>query len=491
MHIYTSSGNNSLFPVEFGRYHSARIIGRETVDVVTLDDVLQEAQLEPPDVIKVDIEGGELHALVGARETIEKYRPALLLEFCEALCEAAGYRRKDLLRELDQHGYSIYGLAEDADDFNAYARPELDNLEVRHVIALPSGRSAQSPVDLRWRGGGAHFPEITASRDVNTDERSGKDRRLPALPRNLRSMRAVIRARRARHARARVHGLCKLCGSRWAEHVYTKNGVKLVRCTSCGLVYVWNPPTRDAIERQYSFASGYHTEFQSGDSAESHAHAARAADFLRVVKRYSRPGNILDVGCSVGFFLERARAEGWTTFGVEISNDTAELARRRGLDVFTGTLEQADFHPGSFDVVTMWDVVEHLEDPGATISIAAEVLKETGLLALSTPNIGGIFPRLSYGAARWTGRWPHPEPPSHLFQFSKATIRRLLKRSGLAAIEILDRRIPPSYTFGDRSLLLSEPKRLAYAAVFAPVAFVAPLVRGGDDMVVIARKKTV
>jgi hypothetical protein len=115
-------------------------------------------------------------------------------------------------------------------------------------------------------------------------------------------------------------------------------------------------------------------------------------------------------------------------------------------------------------------------------------VKEEGLVALSTPNIGGIFPRLSYQAARWTGRWPHPEPPSHLFQFSKATIRRLLKQGGLAHVEILDRRIPLSYTFGDRSLLLTRPKRLAYAAMFAPVAFVAPLLHGGDDMVVIAQK---
>jgi 2-polyprenyl-3-methyl-5-hydroxy-6-metoxy-1,4-benzoquinol methylase len=252
---------------------------------------------------------------------------------------------------------------------------------------------------------------------------------------------------------------------------------------------VRNPPTRHTIERLYSFASGYHTAFRSESSGESGAHAARAAEFLRIVGCYSRPGKILDVGCSVGFFLERARAEGWTTFGVEISNDTAELARARGLDVFTGTLEEAGLRPESFDVVTMWDALEHVEDPVATIAMAAEVLKEEGLLALSTPNIGGLFPRLSYRAARWTGRWPHPEPPSHLFQFSKTTISRLLSQSGLAPIQILDRRIPLSYTFGDRSLLLREPARLAYAAVFAPVALVAPLARAGDDMLVIARKR--
>jgi 2-polyprenyl-3-methyl-5-hydroxy-6-metoxy-1,4-benzoquinol methylase len=301
-------------------------------------------------------------------------------------------------------------------------------------------------------------------------------------------MLAVTRRRRARSEQALLDCLCNLCASRTAQRLYTKNGVDLIRCTSCGLVYVWNPPTRDEIERLYTFASEYHTVFRSERSAESRAHATRAADFLRIVGRYSRPGTILDVGCSVGFFLARARAEGWTTFGVEISNDTAELARGRGLDVFTGTLEHAGFRPESFDVVTMWDVIEHVEDPVATVAIAAEVLKEQGLLALSTPNIGGIFPRLSYRAARWVGRWPHPEPPHHLFQFSKSTVSRLLKQGGLMPIQIIDRRAPLSYTFGDRSLLVREPKRLAYAAVFAPVVLVAPFAHGGDDMIVIARK---
>jgi SAM-dependent methyltransferase len=304
-------------------------------------------------------------------------------------------------------------------------------------------------------------------------------------------MPAVTRCRRACTEQALIDGVCKLCGNQRARRLFTKNDMELVRCTCCGLVYVLNPPPRDAIEQLYSFASGYHTVFRSGSSAESLAHAARAADFLTIVGRYSRPGRILDIGCSVGFFLECARAEGWTTFGVEISNDAAELARRRGLDVFTGTLEEAGLPRARFDVVTMWDVLEHVEDPIATIATAAYVLKPRGLLVISTPNIDGLFPRLSYRAARWTGRWPHPEPPNHLFEFSKASIRRLFKQSSLTPIQILDRRIPLSYTFGDWRLLLREPKRLAYAAVFAPIALVAPLARAGDDMIVITRKEIV
>jgi FkbM family methyltransferase len=137
MHIYTSSGNNSLFPVQFARYHSARMLRREAVNVVALDSVLRGAQLEPPDVVKVDIEGGELWALKGARDTIDNYQPALLIECLEPLCATAGYRRSDLLSELDQHHYAIYGLAEDVDDVTAYARRDLASVDLGHIIALP------------------------------------------------------------------------------------------------------------------------------------------------------------------------------------------------------------------------------------------------------------------------------------------------------------------------------------------------------------------
>lgn len=303
-------------------------------------------------------------------------------------------------------------------------------------------------------------------------------------------MAAVSRARSRIGRHSPLDAFCRLCLGEGAEHVYTKSGFDLVRCTSCGLVYVRNPPTQEEIEQLYTFASGYHTAFRSFSSPESRTHAARAEQFLRIVRRHSRPGRILDVGCSVGFFLELARAEGWTALGVEMSNDTAQLARERGLDVLTGTLEQASLPSQSFDVVTMWDLLEHVKDPVGTVAIAAEVLKENGLLTLSTPNVAGLFPRLSYRVARWTGHWPHPEPPAHLFQFSKKTIKRLLRQNGLLPIEILDRRIPLAYTFGPRSTLLRNPKRLAYAAVFAPLAFVAPFVGAGDDMLVVARKMT-
>jgi predicted TPR repeat methyltransferase len=76
------------------------------------------------------------------------------------------------------------------------------------------------------------------------------------------------------------------------------------------------------------------------------------------------------------------------------------------------------------------------------------VLKEGGLLALSTPNVDGLFPKASYQIGKRIDYWPHPEPPFHLYQFSKQTITALLERTGFRVVEMQDRRIPIGYTYG-------------------------------------------
>lgn len=282
---------------------------------------------------------------------------------------------------------------------------------------------------------------------------------------------------------------CALCADESrADTVFRKEGYEIVRCSACGLTYVANPPNDSEISAMYSFARGYHGELTDRESAASAKFTRAARRYLHLIGEYRQAGRILDVGCSAGIFLDTARESGWDTYGVEISQDTADVARSRGLNVVTGTLADANFPTGFFDVVTFWDVLEHLRDPVATLALARDLLVSRGILALSTPNVDGVFPRLSLRAARRTGVWRHPEPPHHLVQFSKKTIKHALELAGFEILQVIDRRIPLGHTFGTVGHVLRSPKRSAYAAAFAPVAFIGPLLKSGDSIDVIARK---
>ena len=281
---------------------------------------------------------------------------------------------------------------------------------------------------------------------------------------------------------------CALCTGESAEPVFRKEGYEIVRCSACGLMYVANPPTDFEISAMYSFACGYHRELADRESAASAKFARAARRYLRLIGKYRDSGRILDVGCSAGIFLDTARKNGWDTYGVEISQDAAEVARSRGLNVVTGTLADANLPRGFFDVVTFWDVLEHVRNPVATLALARDLLGSRGILALATPNVDGVFPRLSLHAAELTGVWRHPEPPHHLVQFSKKTIKHALELAGFQILQVIDRRIPLGHTFGTVGHVLRSPKRSAYAAAFAPVAFIGPLLKSGDSIDVIARK---
>ena len=281
------------------------------------------------------------------------------------------------------------------------------------------------------------------------------------------------------------HNECPLCGAGGAELVWQEDGYDLVRCSTCDLLYVANPPSDEELAHLYSFEGGFHTQLADGSDGQSSAADTNALHHLDVIGRVQSPGRLLDVGCATGRFMRHARDRGWLVSGVELNDDTAAIARDSGLEVTTGTL--ADLAADNrFDAITMWDVVEHVPDPLGLLRDAADHLAPGGRLWLATPNVDGLFPKASLKAAGRVGRWPHPEPPYHLSQFSESTLRQALGRAGFTKVDVTHERIPLGYTFGSREQLLAEPKRLAYTAVFAPLALVGPKVRRGDTMVVSA-----
>jgi len=270
-----------------------------------------------------------------------------------------------------------------------------------------------------------------------------------------------------------------------------QNGFYLVQCPSCGLAYVGNPPSKAEIKRSYSFDSGYHSTFADENSPESRLFLELGRQKCALLQRYKSTGRILDVGCSAGFFLKACLANGWETYGVELSQDTADIAMKRyGLSVTVGSLEETDFPSEYFDAVTLWDVLEHVEYPMQTLSEVHRLLRPGGVLGLTTPNISGLFPRMTYNVAKLIHFWPHPAPPGHLFQFSKSTLLRSLEQNSFVTLDIIDERIPLSFLVGHLGVIWKSPRRMLYLAAFGPFSFLGPLLGSGDSMTVFAKKRT-
>lgn len=285
---------------------------------------------------------------------------------------------------------------------------------------------------------------------------------------------------------------CNLCGEGNRRMLYRKFGYDLVRCTTCGLVYVGNPPSAEAVSAFYSAEADYHSELLDPNDPAFERMRGIARQHLRMLLRsVDQPAGLrlLDIGCSSGLFLDEARAAGFDAHGAELSPDTARFARDHfGLEVHAGDWRDGGYEDGSFDVITLFDVIEHLPDPLAELKAIRRLLKPGGLLLQSTPNIDGLFPQLSFLLAGPLDYWPHPEPPHHLYQFSVDTLSLMTRNAGYAIARADLTRIQLAYSFGTPSSWKVSPKLLAYAALFAPIALIGQWTGRGDWLYLAARQ---
>ena len=239
------------------------------------------------------------------------------------------------------------------------------------------------------------------------------------------------------------HTLCNYCGNDNSElvnqgldlYLNRPENHTLVRCKNCGLIYQNPKLQEDELLAHYPTAN---YELYSQPINNEKSPIRRADRQLSMIRRYRRimkhteqPGHILDIGCATGSFIAIMRDQGWEVSGVELNPEVAQYARTvLNLNVHPGTLEQAGFSDDSFDVVTMWDVFEHVLNPKATLKEIVRILKPGGTLVISVPNPSSLEARI-FGA-NWAG-WDRPR---HLHLFTPAVLKRYLKDAGFAKIEI-------------------------------------------------------
>ncbi len=202
---------------------------------------------------------------------------------------------------------------------------------------------------------------------------------------------------------------------------YDKLGFSIVRCVSCWFMFV------DPMPSALTLKAYYEGEYRTGGYRIcAEAAPMRRAMFERRLAGLApygvSAGRMLDIGCATGVFLEVAEHAGWDVYGVEFSEEAARRAERLFPGRITrGSVASAPFPDGFFDLVTMFDVIEHCADPLAELRSASRLLKPRGVLALTTPNITSL-------PARLMGRYyPYVNPPNHLTYFSPRTIAAALR----------------------------------------------------------------
>ncbi|MEA2574695.1 MAG: hypothetical protein QOH93_1993, partial [Chloroflexia bacterium] len=191
---------------------------------------------------------------------------------------------------------------------------------------------------------------------------------------------------------------CVVCGapSRGQKTLFWKYGTPVVRCRECGLLYA-NPRWK-ASELFGRYTAEYWEQYAGtirDTSVDEQANYARWLPFLAVHDPVRLHNRLLDVGCATGEFLLAAKTRDWEVYGVETSPPAAAQAERlAGAIVHAGTLETATFPHAHFDVITMWDVIEHLQDPRGYLQQIAALLRPGGMLSITTPNIHSLAYRL-------------------------------------------------------------------------------------------------
>ncbi len=221
---------------------------------------------------------------------------------------------------------------------------------------------------------------------------------------------------------------CIACAARLAPALTCAQGTVL-RCPECGLGMLENIPEKAKIFT-------YYTKFYDEEHSERFHPVLEFAVTLfrllrvRVVEAFAKgKGRLLDVGFGRPIDLALFAQRGWEVHGTQIVPHTVRVAQQRGLQAFLGELPDAKYPTESFDLITIWHVLEHLQEPGSYLADAHRILKPGGQLLIEVPNFGSPIAQ-TFGKA-WLGL----DLPHHLYHFTPQSLTKLLASHGFTVVK--------------------------------------------------------
>ncbi len=209
------------------------------------------------------------------------------------------------------------------------------------------------------------------------------------------------------------------------------------RCAQCDNVFVANIVADHHFQEKY-YPQGYYdgsgkTSFFTKCAELYYGRGVRIRE--RMIRKYAEPGaeklSILDVGCGSGSFLELLNGGHYDKYGVDVNPEAIRLCRSKGLTVFDGDIREEDFGGKTFDVITLWHVLEHVSNPVGFMKRLGAIKKSNGIIVVSVPNTDSLGFR---AGKEW---WFHTDAPRHLFLPNAASMAKLVDSAGMQIVDTI------------------------------------------------------
>lgn len=217
---------------------------------------------------------------------------------------------------------------------------------------------------------------------------------------------------------------CRVCQRHRTSLYFTHRGFRLIKCEDCSTVFSLDEPDLRRIEQHFSseYFLGGQVEYADYVSEES-AHRAQARRYLDVMHALGVHGSSLfDIGCAAGFFLDEARGAGWTVAGCDVSEAAVAYARGTlGLEVVRGDFLEATSQGSVYDVVTAFNVFEHLPRPRVVAARLSSIVRHGGHVILET------WDHQSWAARALGRRWHQWDPPFVPYYYTRRSLETLFQ----------------------------------------------------------------
>lgn len=229
------------------------------------------------------------------------------------------------------------------------------------------------------------------------------------------------------------HKLCLICNR---SNIFALDGYErhdLLKCADCGFVFMRKIPTNKELEDYYSIYA-YEKEKEIPEPTR-----LSFENLLNSFEKYRQNNRILDVGCGEGWILELAMKRRWQAYGTEFSSKAIEICEKKGIKMYAGVLQPENIKEKDFDIVVSSETIEHINNPREELANIYQLLRQGGLLYITTPNFNSYLRRMM------KERYAIIKYPEHLSYYTAKTLNRVLGETGFSKVKLMTTGISVSH----------------------------------------------